>query len=57
MPVLVIHGDRDAIVPIRLGRRLFEAAPEPKEWYEIRGAATTIPIWWAVQPISEKSGM
>jgi uncharacterized protein len=38
MPVIVVHGDRDATVPIRLGRRLFEAAPEPREWYEIRGA-------------------
>jgi uncharacterized protein len=38
MPVLVIHGDRDAIVPIALGRRLFEAAPEPREWYAIKGA-------------------
>ena len=38
MPVLVIHGDRDTIVPIRLGRRLFEAAPEPKEWQAIKGA-------------------
>ena len=38
MPVLVVHGDRDGIVPLRLGRRLFEAAPEPKEWYEIKGA-------------------
>jgi fermentation-respiration switch protein FrsA (DUF1100 family) len=38
MPVLVIHGDRDAIVPLALGRRLFEAAPEPREWYEIKGA-------------------
>jgi pimeloyl-ACP methyl ester carboxylesterase len=38
MPVLVIHGDRDTIVPIDLGRRLFEAAPEPREWVEIKGA-------------------
>jgi pimeloyl-ACP methyl ester carboxylesterase len=38
MPVLVLHGDRDTIVPIRLGRRLFEAAPEPKKWHEIKGA-------------------
>ena len=38
MPILVIHGDRDAIVPLRLGRRLFEAAPDPREWYEIKGA-------------------
>lgn len=38
MPVLVIHGDRDTIVPVVLGRRLFAGAPEPKEWYEIKGA-------------------
>jgi pimeloyl-ACP methyl ester carboxylesterase len=37
MPVLVIHGDRDTIVPIHLGRRLFDAAPEPREWCEIKG--------------------
>lgn len=29
-PLLVIHGERDSIVPARFGRRLFEAAPEPK---------------------------
>lgn len=34
-PVLVLHGERDGVVPIELGRQLFEAAPEPKEaiWY------------------------
>jgi fermentation-respiration switch protein FrsA (DUF1100 family) len=37
-PVLFIHGDVDTIVPVDLGRRLYEASPEPKEWYEIRGA-------------------
>lgn len=30
-PLLVVHGARDRIVPVRYGRRLFEAAPEPKE--------------------------
>jgi fermentation-respiration switch protein FrsA (DUF1100 family) len=29
-PLLVIHGDRDPIVPVSHGRALFEAAPEPK---------------------------
>jgi fermentation-respiration switch protein FrsA (DUF1100 family) len=38
IPALVIHGDRDTIVPITLGRRLFEATPEPREWYGIKGA-------------------
>jgi fermentation-respiration switch protein FrsA (DUF1100 family) len=30
-PILVLHGERDKIVPVRFGRALFEAAPEPKE--------------------------
>ncbi len=38
IPLLMVHGDQDSIVPIALGRRLFEAAPEPKDWYEIKGA-------------------
>jgi fermentation-respiration switch protein FrsA (DUF1100 family) len=38
MPVLVVHGTNDGIVPLSLGRRLFQAAPEPKTFYEIPGA-------------------
>jgi uncharacterized protein len=30
-PLLVLHGERDEIVPVAHGRALFEAAPEPKE--------------------------
>lgn len=37
-PVLVIAGDRDAIIPIEHSRRLFEAAREPKEFVVIPGA-------------------
>src|ERR687893_37889 len=29
-PLLVLHGERDEIVPVAHGRALFEAAPEPK---------------------------
>jgi hypothetical protein len=35
---LFIHSPADEIVPYRLGRRLFEAAPEPKQFYEVAGA-------------------
>jgi len=38
MPLLVLHGDHDGVVPFALGRRLFEAAPEPKRFYAIPGA-------------------
>ena len=38
MPVLIIHGDRDDIVPIELGRQVFAAARDPKVFYVIEGA-------------------
>jgi uncharacterized protein len=30
-PLLVFHGEKDSIVPIRYGKQLFEKAPEPKQ--------------------------
>lgn len=38
IPVLFLHGTDDEIVPIQLGKQLFEAANEPKVFYEIPGA-------------------
>src|SRR5690349_19480196 len=38
LPKLVIHGDKDDIIPIELGRQVFEAAKPPKDWYVIPGA-------------------
>jgi fermentation-respiration switch protein FrsA (DUF1100 family) len=35
---LIIHGDKDDIIPIELGRQVFDAAKPPKEWYVIKGA-------------------
>jgi fermentation-respiration switch protein FrsA (DUF1100 family) len=37
-PKLFIHGDRDDIVPIRLGQKLFEAAHQPKTFWAVPGA-------------------
>ena len=37
-PFLFVHGTADDVVPIELGRRLFDAAPEPKTWREVEGA-------------------
>ncbi len=37
-PLLFFHGDRDEIIDPALGRRLFELAPEPKQFETIRGA-------------------
>ncbi|ULE34163.1 alpha/beta hydrolase [Mycobacterium sp. IDR2000157661] len=38
VPVLVVAGDRDDIVPASMSRRLFEAANEPKRWLLVPGA-------------------
>ncbi len=37
-PVMVIHGDRDELIPVEEGLALYEAAPEPKELYLVKGA-------------------
>ena len=36
--MLILHGDRDEVVPIEMGLQLYEAANEPKEFYTIPGA-------------------
>jgi len=37
-PVLVLQGDRDEVIPVEQGKKVFAAAPSPKEFYAIRGA-------------------
>jgi fermentation-respiration switch protein FrsA (DUF1100 family) len=32
-PLLVIHAERDEVVPLEMGKRLFEAAREPKTFF------------------------
>jgi fermentation-respiration switch protein FrsA (DUF1100 family) len=38
VPVLVIHSPQDEIIPFHHGRRLYEAANEPKFFLEIQGS-------------------
>lgn len=38
VPLLIIHGDQDEIIPVEMGRRLYAAARDPKELYIIPGA-------------------
>ena len=35
---MVIHGDRDEIIPFAQGRAVFEAANQPKWFWQVRGA-------------------
>ncbi len=32
VPLLIIHGEQDSVVPVRLGRRLYDRAPGPKRF-------------------------
>lgn len=36
-PMLFLHSPEDQIIPIAEGRKLFEAAPGPKQFVEVRG--------------------
>jgi uncharacterized protein len=38
VPLLVLHGDRDDIVPLDQGQKLFDAAPGPKQMRTFPGA-------------------
>jgi fermentation-respiration switch protein FrsA (DUF1100 family) len=38
-PLLLIAGDRDRHTPLAASQRLFDAAPEPKHMWIVRGAA------------------
>ena len=43
VPLLVIAGDRDEIVPESLSKRLYEAAPDPKRYLLVPGAGHNDP--------------
>jgi fermentation-respiration switch protein FrsA (DUF1100 family) len=38
-PVLIVHGTKDGVVPIRFGEKLFALANSPKEFWRVEGAA------------------
>ncbi|MDF1552602.1 MAG: alpha/beta hydrolase [Deferrisomatales bacterium] len=38
VPLLVLHGGRDAVVPVEHGRRLHAVAADPKGYWEVQGA-------------------
>ncbi len=44
LPLLVVHGSADQLVPVEMGRELHEAAGGPSEWFEIPGAGHNDPF-------------
>ncbi|HET9767582.1 MAG TPA: alpha/beta hydrolase [Thermoanaerobaculia bacterium] len=60
-PTLVVHGDRDTIIPVELGRHLFAALPDPKQWAEVPGAGhndllSRPEAWQAIQAFLSHPG-
>lgn len=56
-PIFILHGERDRIVPIRLGRRLFAAANEPKEaMFMPEAGHNDLPVHGSIQFVIEFLG-
>lgn len=53
VPLLILHGDRDAIVPYEQGKRLFGAANEPKTFFTVRDAGHNDILAWADESFHE----
>lgn len=42
-PIFIAHGDRDRLIPLEHGKQLFAAAPEPKEFFLMKGCGHNEP--------------
>lgn len=54
LPLLIIHGDKDALVPTDMGKRIFEIAKSDKELWIVPGAGHTEAYTIAEQEYQEK---
>ena len=36
-PIFIAHGDHDRLIPLSQGQKLFQAAPEPKQFFLLKG--------------------
>ena len=52
-PILIIHSKEDKVIPIEMGRKLYEYANEPKEFFEINQPHTKGILFFSKE-ISEK---
>ena len=53
-PLLFFHGDHDEVIGYALGRRLFDAAPDPKRFETIAGAGHNNTVQVGGSPYFEK---
>ena len=54
LPLLIIHGDKDALVPTEMGKRIFERANSDKELWIVPGAGHTEAYTIAEEEYQEK---
>ena len=51
-PVLVIHSISDETIPFKQGKKLFDVATEPKDFYQIDSTHILGPIYYADSIVS-----
>ena len=56
VPLLVIHGTDDEIVPARFGQELLAAGREPKAWLAVEGAGHNDVYWVGGAPYFQRIG-
>lgn len=57
MPLLIFHGAQDTLIPAHLGRRLFDAAVEPKQFFmQKRAGHNTMDMGAIIRKVSELYG-
>lgn len=52
-PVLIIHSTQDEVVPFEMGKKIYDAANLPKEFYEVQKCHICAPQYYAKE-IAEK---
>ena len=55
MPVLILHGNKDKVVPMKEGRKVFDAANNPKVWQYYAGGthANLIDVYHADKAVRQ----
>lgn len=53
-PMLIIHGERDGVIDIQLGRQVYESAREPRRWLPAPGAGHLVWLSRAANPLRKE---
>jgi len=56
-PLLVIHSSEDEIIPLKLGKIIYNSGNEPKEFYEIKHSHITGPTYYSTEIATKLKAM